>query len=433
MAHFTISNALDIENARALFLGRQPGWRIDAIESVFDHPGDYAIEATQVEPSIAKIEDEGAATHLGHLCFAKIVSRFVGEEADGPEVFFSSVVHREYGQPDEWILVDIEAGVREAAEADVTGAYARWLGTHGYDTAEADGLHLDGTPDDNACDGEPELTPEERTALEVQRMEPIADLRALAAHLGADLPDDWTDPPTEAAVEKVSARIGHRLFKDTECGVGSSVGGPGAHATGTQEVRWAIRLEDGPTGIWHLAAWLRQGTTTSAGMDRDPVPDWLASCLCLDAPDRTVCPSDHGCRGRAWLYDSFIASSKIGVKPYIASIIFDDAGADLVLVMDEPVLAAHTGVLSVAGYCEGSDCDHVAHVVYLPCTAGEVDDAVTAADRDGNETWDQTHACADCWGGKPQVTELGEMAIPGEGACPVDPDCLTCKGDGAVF
>lgn len=76
-------------------------------------------------------------------------------------------------------------------------------------------------------------------------------------------------------------------------------------------------------------------------------------------------------------------------------------------------LANHLGV---GGYCEGVDGQPEPHWMKYPFTGCEFDVIVAAADSDGCDLWNNTHGCDDCgWDGA------------------INPDCLSCKGEGVVL
>ena len=91
-----------------------------------------------------------------------------------------------------------------------------------------------------------------------------------------------------------------------------------------------------------------------------------------------------------------------------------------------------TDSVGVAGYCEGSDREHLAYIFKYPFTADEFDTAVISADTDGCDTWDATHGCEKC---NPDGTcdEYGNEFAPGEVGGPVNPSCPECKGYGVVL
>ena len=52
--------------------------------------------------------------------------------------------------------------------------------------------------------------------------------------------------------------------------------------------------------------------------------------------------------------------------------------------------------VTLTGYCEGSDRWCPPHSLDFPFSKEEFDAAVDEADRDGCDTWDETHGCAEC-------------------------------------
>jgi len=89
-------------------------------------------------------------------------------------------------------------------------------------------------------------------------------------------------------------------------------------------------------------------------------------------------------------------------------------------------------IFSVSGYCEGTDIECVDHRVLLPTSSKKVDEAISAADKDGCDLWMETHGCEKChpygW-----ADEHGnEWSPDGDNwiGQPVNPDCAECKGEG---
>ena len=74
----------------------------------------------------------------------------------------------------------------------------------------------------------------------------------------------------------------------------------------------------------------------------------------------------------------------------------------------------------VTGYCEGSDDYIEGHPLGFPFDEAKFWEAVEAADKDGCNTWDETHGCEEC----------GEEV---DGRIPVNPDCTNCDGDGIII
>ena len=89
-------------------------------------------------------------------------------------------------------------------------------------------------------------------------------------------------------------------------------------------------------------------------------------------------------------------------------------------------------IIAVAGYCEGSDRDHVKYELTFPFTSKEFDGCVSEADKDGCETWEATHGCEKC---HPQGTcvEWGIEFAAGEVGAPINPECKHCEGEGIIL
>ena len=77
----------------------------------------------------------------------------------------------------------------------------------------------------------------------------------------------------------------------------------------------------------------------------------------------------------------------------------------------------------VGGYCEGSEYPCESFRVNYPFTEEQFWEAVEKADKSGSEVWNMTHGCEDCW---PELSfdEFEER--------PVNPDCKSCGGNGAI-
>jgi len=86
----------------------------------------------------------------------------------------------------------------------------------------------------------------------------------------------------------------------------------------------------------------------------------------------------------------------------------------------------------VSGYCEGSDRLHEVYHVAWGCDSDDIDKAIEQADKDGCDTWNETHGCEKCnpdgW-----CDEWGNVGKPGEVGGPVNPDCPECDGDGIIL
>ena len=89
-------------------------------------------------------------------------------------------------------------------------------------------------------------------------------------------------------------------------------------------------------------------------------------------------------------------------------------------------------IVSVAGYCEGSDREHETYELTFPFVVEKFDDVVAQADQDGCDTWDATHGCEKC---HPQGTcdEWGNEFAPGEAGASINPECKHCGGEGIIL
>jgi hypothetical protein len=50
-------------------------------------------------------------------------------------------------------------------------------------------------------------------------------------------------------------------------------------------------------------------------------------------------------------------------------------------------------IISVSGYCEGSEAELPSYPLTWPFTEAELDEVVNKADTDAKEEWDRTHGC----------------------------------------
>jgi hypothetical protein len=80
--------------------------------------------------------------------------------------------------------------------------------------------------------------------------------------------------------------------------------------------------------------------------------------------------------------------------------------------------------VSLAGYVEGWDGECPSHFLPYPFTLQELYETLEVCDQEADEIWKETHGCDDCWKGEPYEGDFGR---------PVDPNCLTCKGEGTVI
>ena len=89
-------------------------------------------------------------------------------------------------------------------------------------------------------------------------------------------------------------------------------------------------------------------------------------------------------------------------------------------------------IVSVAGYCEGSDREHETYKLTFPFTEEAFYKAVEQADEDGTDTWYATHGCEKCHP-EGSCDEWGNEFAPGEAGGPVNPTCTHCGGGGIIF
>ena len=79
---------------------------------------------------------------------------------------------------------------------------------------------------------------------------------------------------------------------------------------------------------------------------------------------------------------------------------------------------------------EGSDQCTMTHNLQYPFTIDQFQDALQAVEDEADEIWKATHGCEDCHD-HPQVDEWGNENE--FGAWPINPECKTCEGEGAII
>ena len=79
---------------------------------------------------------------------------------------------------------------------------------------------------------------------------------------------------------------------------------------------------------------------------------------------------------------------------------------------------------------EGVDEGTQTYALNYPFTIDQLEDALQAVEDEAAEIWKATHGCEDCHD-HPQVDEWGNENE--FGAWPINPDCETCKGEGAII
>lgn len=245
----------------------------------------------------------------------------------------------------------------------------------------------------------------------------IRNIKDLARHLGA--------------YEDTSESIARRIYKDTACGCSSQVF---TGQTGTRQTTYTVRTQVSIAG-WRVQTWREHGSL-KLWAHKTPIPKGLADyllvgehrpglspTLCAEGLDRGEMREQFG---REWmetlqLDEHLVRKTKSGPLTYY-----------LTLRINEPTMGE---VFSVSGYCEGSDRDHQEYVVPLPCTPEQIDEAISAANEDGEQTWDETHGCPEC---QPEgyCDEWGNEWTPEDDnwiGQPINPDCASCEGAGVVI
>jgi hypothetical protein len=216
----------------------------------------------------------------------------------------------------------------------------------------------------------------------------------------------------EADHETVKS-IARRLYKDTKCGVSAHVReGVVSRKSVTYSVRCALTILG-----WKVLGWRRVGERTNLGTV--PLPTGLADYLLTNdsGPSRVpvLCERDYDDNpahefGRAWMDELELDDQLLRKTKWARGVV-------LTVRVDEPVSGT---LFEVIGYCEGSD-DHIApQSLVFPFTSEALWEAVEAADKDGCDTWDETHGCEDC-------------GFEFDGRTPVNPDCASCAGAGRIL
>lgn len=243
----------------------------------------------------------------------------------------------------------------------------------------------------------------------------IRNVHDLAAHLGAD--------------EDTSESIARRVYKDTACGCPCEVR---TGQTGTESITYTVKVHISITG-WRVNTWRRHGNLKQWA-HKSPLPEGLADyllvgkqgigispSLCAEGMERIEIAKEFG---RDWmreleLDEQLIRKTRSGKLAYY-----------LTLKIDEPTIGE---LFSVSGYCEGSDREHQERTVSFPCTPAEIDDAISAADEDGKQTWNETHGCQACWPEGYSDEHGNEWTVEDWVGQPINKDCENCKGNGVVI
>jgi len=79
------------------------------------------------------------------------------------------------------------------------------------------------------------------------------------------------------------------------------------------------------------------------------------------------------------------------------------------------------GGVSVSSIVEGAEACTPVHALLYPFTGEAWDGAVQAVEDEAKEIWDNTHGCDDCG---PEEWD---------GSRPINPNCKSCKGEGAII
>jgi len=86
--------------------------------------------------------------------------------------------------------------------------------------------------------------------------------------------------------------------------------------------------------------------------------------------------------------------------------------------------------ITVGSIVEGVDYDCTPETVTYPFKMDAFWSALKKVEDEANEIWKATHGCEKCW----SDTQADEWGNEREfGAWPINPDCKTCKGEGAVI
>ena len=95
-----------------------------------------------------------------------------------------------------------------------------------------------------------------------------------------------------------------------------------------------------------------------------------------------------------------------------------------------PRYYSHPVGLTVGSIVEGVDYDCDAVTVTYPFKLDKFWNALNAVEEQADCIWKDTHGCDKCWD-EPQLDEWGNERE--FGAWPINPECKTCEGHGAII
>jgi hypothetical protein len=95
-----------------------------------------------------------------------------------------------------------------------------------------------------------------------------------------------------------------------------------------------------------------------------------------------------------------------------------------------PRYYSHPVGLTVGSIVEGADCCCDTVTVSYPFELDEFWKALKAVEDQADEIWKDTHGCDKCWH-EAQPDEWGNMCE--FGAWPINKECKTCEGEGAII
>lgn len=83
-------------------------------------------------------------------------------------------------------------------------------------------------------------------------------------------------------------------------------------------------------------------------------------------------------------------------------------------------VAAEAGMIVIGSIVEGADVETEIQMIAYPFTLGDFWAAVDRVEIEAAEIWDATHGCEDC-------------GLADDWSNPINPECKTCHGEGAII
>jgi hypothetical protein len=199
----------------------------------------------------------------------------------------------------------------------------------------------------------------------------------VAANFGADF-----DPT--ATTEQNNARLSHRVYKDTSCGAWANVTRRDTAHREAQE--WTARYAK-VEGVWQLLALFQEGIAAEFSVHDGQIREYFF-------------PTGIDMGG-------FLDEQAAGASTYTAT-----------ETIEVKVKTGEEWIFSCGSIVEGIDAEVMPKEVALPCTLKDLTDVVEAVEVEAQYLWELTHGCEDC----SDETEIGYRRV--------NPDCLSCGGDG---